>query len=112
MVRVKDLPEKPVCPRCGSTSLGVLGRAEEKLQSLVEKSGENLTKDEKRLKQWALRTAGLISGYGKPAAVVLSGRKLKVSDAEKILRGERRLSDRFFELVIEAEREALKRRFW
>jgi ATP-dependent Lhr-like helicase len=112
MVRMKDLPEKPVCPRCGSTNLGVLGRAEEKLQSLVDKSGENLTKDEKRLKQWALKTAGLISGYGKPAAVVLSGRKLKVSDAEKILRDERTLSDRFFELVIEAEREALKRRFW
>ncbi len=112
MIRMKDLPEKPVCPRCGSSSLGVLGKEEEKLQSLVDKNGLNLTKDEERLRQWALRTARLISGYGKPAAVVLSGRKLKVSDAEKILRDERTLSGRFFELVIEAEREALKRRFW
>ncbi len=112
MVRMKDLPEKPVCPRCRSTSLGVLGREEEKLQSLVNKRGENLTKHEERLKQWALETAGLMSSYGKPAAVVLSGRKIKVSEAEKILREERTLTNRFFELVIEAEREALKRRFW
>jgi ATP-dependent Lhr-like helicase len=64
------------------------------------------------MRDGALRTAKLMSDYGKPAAVALSGRKLRVSDVEEILEQERELSDRFFELVIEAERNALKRRFW
>jgi ATP-dependent Lhr-like helicase len=112
MIRLKDLPEKPACPRCGSSSLGVLGREEEDVRSLIEKKGEKLTKSEEKMRDGALRTAKLMSDYGKPAAVALSGRKLRVSDVEEILEQERELSDRFFELVIEAERNALKRRFW
>ncbi|MFQ5999398.1 MAG: DEAD/DEAH box helicase [Candidatus Bathyarchaeia archaeon] len=112
MIRMKDLPEKPACPRCGSPSLGVLGREEEKVQSLVDKRGEGLTKREKEMKEWASKTARLTAQYGKPAAVALSGRKLRVSDVEGILKEEKELSDRFFELIVEAERNALKRRFW
>ena len=112
MIRMKDLPEKPICPRCESPSLGVLSREEAEVQSLVDKRGEKLTKSEEKMKEWAVKTARLMSGYGKPAAVALSGRKVNVSDVEEILREERELSDRFFELVIEAERDALKRRFW
>jgi len=112
MIRMKDLPEKPICPRCGSPSLGVLSNEEGEVQSLVDKRGEKLTKNEEKMKERAVETARLMSSYGKPAAVALSGRKLKVSDVEEILEGETSLSDRFFELVIEAERDALKRRFW
>ena len=71
-----------------------------------------MTKSEEKIEKWAVKTARLMSGYGKPAAVALSGRKLKASDVEEILKEERTLSNRFFELVIEAERNALKRRFW
>ncbi len=112
MIRVKDLPEKPKCPKCGSTSLGVLRREEEAVQSLLEKKGEKLTKSEEKMKRRALEAAGLMSKYGKPAAAALCGRKLKISDVKEVLRKECELSDRFFELVIEAERENLRRRFW
>ncbi len=112
MIRVKDLPERPRCPRCSSTALGVLRREENMVRSLVEKKGERLARSEEKMKEWALETARLMSRYGKPAAAGLCGRKLKVSDVEEILRKENELSDRFFELVIDAEREALKRRFW
>ena len=112
MIRIKDLPEKPACPRCGSSSLGVLRKEEEEVQSLVDKRGEKLTKKEKDIKEWTLKTARLTAQHGKPAAVALSGRKLRVSDVEGVLKEEKELSDRFFELVIEAERNALKRRFW
>jgi len=112
MIRMKDLPEKPACPRCGSSSLGVLRMEEDDVQSLVDKRGEKLTKSEEKMKESALKTASLMSRYGKPAAAALSGRKLRVSDVEEVLKEERTLSDRFFELVIEAERNALKRRFW
>jgi hypothetical protein len=53
-----------------------------------------------------------LASYGKPAAVALAGRKLRVSDVEEILWQEKKLSDHFYELVIEAERNAMKRRFW
>ena len=112
MIRIKDLPDNPKCPRCGSNALGILEEEEENLLSLMEKRGEKLTKSEKKLMEKAVETAKLVEKYGKPAAVALAGRKLRVSDVKEILRKESRLSDRFFELVIEAERKALQRRFW
>ncbi|PVX24361.1 MAG: hypothetical protein CW716_10240, partial [Candidatus Bathyarchaeum sp.] len=60
----------------------------------------------------AQRTARLVSKYGKAAAVSLSGRNMKVSDAEEVLETEKVLSDRFFELITEAEKKSLKRKFW
>jgi len=112
MIRIKDLPDNPKCPRCGSNALGILEEEEENLLSLMEKRGEKLTKSEKKLMEKAVETAKLVEKYGKPAAVALAGRKLRVSDVKEILREESKLSDRFFELVIEAERKALQRRFW
>jgi len=112
MVRLNDLPDKPACPKCGSTALGVFSREEEQIRSLVEKKGEKLTKAEQKLLEQALETAELVTLYGKAAAVVLAGRRVRTSDALAVLRKEHVFSDRFFELVIEAERDALKRRFW
>ena len=112
MIRIKDLPERPVCPRCGSGKLGLLRAEVDKAISLIEKRGEKLRKDEKKLMGQAVNTAKLLSKFGKAAAVALAGRRIRVSDAEEILSEETELTDRFFELVIEAEREALKRRFW
>jgi len=112
MIRIKDLPDKPTCPMCGSAALGVLGKEEDQIRALVEKRGEKLTKIERKWKEQALGTARLMSEYGKPAAVAFAGRKLKISDVEDVLQEERELTDRFFELVIESERKALKRRFW
>jgi len=112
IIRVKDLPNEPKCPQCGSKALGVLGKEEEEVHSLIDKKGEKLTKSEEKTKEQAMETAKLMSKYGKLAAVAFAGRKLKTSDVEKILSEEKTLSDRFFELVIDAERNALKRRFW
>lgn len=112
MIRINDLPDKPTCPKCGSTALGVFSKEEDQIRSLVEKRGEKLTKNEQKLLEHALETAELVSRYGKPAALALAGRRVRTDDALRVLREEHVLSDRFFELVIEAERNALKRRFW
>ena len=112
MIRLNDLPENPVCPKCGSSSLGMLRLEESAVQSLVDKRGEKLTKSEQQINSLALRTARLVSKYGKPAAVSLSGRNMQISDAEEILEQENTLSDRFFELITEAEKKSLKRKFW
>jgi ATP-dependent Lhr-like helicase len=111
MIRLNDLPDKPTCPKCGSTHLSMFSREEEQIRSLVEKRGEKLTKNEQKLLEHALETAELISSYGKAGAVALAGRRVRTQDALHVLRQQHTLSNRFFELIIEAERDALKRRF-
>jgi len=111
MIRIKDLPDKPVCPRCGSAALGVLRLEEEQVQPLIEKKGEKLTKKEEEIKQYAKDTARLLSKHGKTAAIALSARRVKAAELEKILKEEPTPTDHFYELVLDAERKALKRRF-
>ncbi|MBS7624318.1 MAG: DEAD/DEAH box helicase [Candidatus Bathyarchaeia archaeon] len=111
MLTIKDLPEKPLCPRCGSSKIGLLEVDEEEAYSLVEKKGEKLTKNEEYLRDEAVETAKLISRFGKAAAIALSGKGLRISDVKGILLKEHSITDKLFELIIEAERETLKRRF-
>jgi ATP-dependent Lhr-like helicase len=111
MIRVKDLPDRLKCPRCGSQAIGILKVDEETALPLVEKKGQKLAKAEERLQAQALETARLMAKYGKAAAVALSARKVRASDVEGVLEKEPRLSDRFYELVLEAERKTLSRRF-
>jgi len=111
MIRIADLPDKPKCPRCGSLSLGLLKVEEEKVDLLIEKKGQKLTKEEERLRGIAQETAKLIEKYGKIAAVALSARKVRISDVAEVLEKESTLSDKFYELVLDAERKTLSRRF-
>ncbi len=111
MVRVNDLPDKPKCPRCGSPALGLLKVEAERADPLIEKKGQKLNKDEERLREIAVKTAQLIGKYGKTAAVALSARKIHVSDAAGVLEKEPKVSDMFYELVLDAERKALNKRF-
>ena len=111
MVRVNDLPDKPKCPRCGSNTIGLLKVEEEKVLPLVDKKGERLAKAEERLRVQAVETAELIARYGKAAAVALSARKVQPKEIALVLEKEPKLSDRFYELVLEAERKALSKRF-
>ena len=110
MLRIKDLPDKPKCPRCGSQALGLLKVDEEKALPLIEKKGK-LARGEEKLQTQALQTAQLIMKYGKAAAVVLGARRVRPSDVAAVLEKEPKLSDKFYELVLEAERRALSKRF-
>jgi ATP-dependent Lhr-like helicase len=112
MMRVKDLPERPKCPKCGSFAIGLLKVEEEKAQIMVEKESEKLTKSEEKLHNQALQTAQLTEKYGKVAAVALCARRMQPSDAKAVLEKESKLNDRFYELVLEAERKAMSKRFW
>ena len=112
MLCIKDLPSKPECPKCGTLALAVLREGEDQIQSIIEKRSNKLTEGERKVWRQALTTAKLVSKYGKPAAVALAGRRLTVSDVEEVLLEEARLSNHFYELLVDAERKALKRRFW
>jgi ATP-dependent Lhr-like helicase len=110
-IRIKDLPDKPKCPRCGSLALGLLKVDEEKAMPLIDKKGEHLAKDEEKMQLQAKRTAELIEKYGKAAAVALSARRVLTADIACVLEKAPQLSDRFYELVMEAERKSLSKRF-
>ncbi len=112
MIRTRELPDNPKCPRCGSKALGMLKVEEEKALPLIEKKGGKLTKSEEKLKKQALKTAKLIEKYGKAAAVALCARRVQPLDIKEVLEEESKLNDRFYELVLEAERKALSKRFW
>jgi len=111
MLTLRNLPDKPFCPKCGSVNLGLLPVHEEEAFVLIDKKGEKLAKHELKLRNRAIETSKFISNYGKAAAVALSGRRLKISDVVEILNKQKTLSDDFYDLIIEAERNALKRRF-
>jgi hypothetical protein len=66
---------------------------------------------EEKLQAQALQTAQLMAKYGKVAAVALSARRVRASDVAGVLEKEPKLGDRFYELVLEAERKALSKRF-
>jgi len=112
-VRAKDLPDHPTCPRCGSRALGVLNEDEDVVCQMAEKAAEgaSLTRKERWLMDKALETARLVEQYGKPAFVALCGKGLGVRDAKWVLGQEARLTERFYERVMEAERRSLMARF-
>jgi ATP-dependent Lhr-like helicase len=110
-IRLNNLPDSPKCPRCHSQKLGLLKVEEEKVYGLIEKKGEKLPKFEERLRDQASETANLIGNHGKVAAVALSARRVQPPDVARILEKESKLTDKFYELVLEAERKVLSRRF-
>ena len=112
MIRINDMPDKPICPACGSSSLGLLRTDEDHARSLIEKKGEKLTKEERKMQKQAKETAQYISKWGKAAAIVFSARRMKLKAVKGILLRNQGLTGALFESVIEAERKALRRKFW
>jgi ATP-dependent Lhr-like helicase len=110
-IRLNELPSQPQCPRCGSKQLGLLKVEEEKGYALVEKKGEKLPKNEEKLRSQAVETSKLIEKYGKTAAIALSTRRVQLLDVRKILERESYTTDRFYEMLLDAERRALGKKF-
>jgi ATP-dependent Lhr-like helicase len=111
-MRIKDLPDTPKCPRCGSSLIGLLKVEEEKALAVAEKRRDQLSKSEEKLHDHALQTAILIDKYGKAAAVALCARRVQPVDVKSVLEKEPKTNDNFYELVLDAERKAMSKRFW
>ena len=76
------------------------------------KGGVRLSEREKDLVSKAEDTAKLVDQYGGMAVYALAGRRVMPEVAGDILRKHPRATKNFFEAIMEAEREALKERFW
>ncbi|MCD6235731.1 MAG: DEAD/DEAH box helicase, partial [Thaumarchaeota archaeon] len=109
-ILVKDLPEKPKCPVCGSNMIGLTKRPLEEVLGLIARKGKPVNKKERRIIAELKRNAVLVSKYGKAAAIALSARGLSLKEVVRILEEEPHESMRLIELLVEAEKKALQRR--
>jgi DNA-directed RNA polymerase subunit RPC12/RpoP len=114
-VKVRDLVRGFTCPECGSRLIGMVGEGQERVEILAGKmrmKRAEAPKKMRRLHSRLTKSAELFSKHGFPAAVVLAGRGIGPSEGEAILRKESAITDRLVELVIDAERLFLKRRYF
>ncbi len=103
--RINDITDDLICPECGSTRIGAMKEAEDEVRRMLRQKGGSLVEEIKR-------SAELYVRYGRAALLVLAGRDLKIGDAEVILKQEDKENDRLVELIMAAEKEQLKRRFY
>ena len=110
--RTKDMPEEFICPQCKSGRLGITSETPDTIEKIARKKGRNLSEFEERVIQTLKDSSVLLKKDGKVAAYVLAGRRIGPGEAKVVLRRSHRVSDRLFELIMDAERKILRRRFW
>jgi len=112
MMQLKDLPIWPRCKRCKSKAIGMLTISDEEAFAITKKKGRSISLKDQEILNLAKETADLMKRFGRRAAFALAGRRVDTVAAESILEQERSICDRFFELIMEAERAALRERFF
>ena len=115
--RVRDLPEKPVCNKCGSGLLSKLMRRQdpEVLRGLLKqrREGKKLTPEELDELIYSRRTADLILSYGKKAVVALQVKGVGPETAFRILGRMHPNEDDFYVDLLKAKIQYLRtRQFW
>ena len=111
IITVKDMPDKFECPKCHG-DLGISADTPEVIEKIRKKHGRALSESEQRVIDKLESSSKLLKKHGKVVAYILAGRRLSAADAKSVLRRSHRLSDRLYELIMEQERKALRRRFW
>ena len=109
--RVRDLPERLVCPECGSTEIGLFDRSAEDVMTMLARERPGSTREPPRWWRRGRNAANLVSAYGRRGAIVATAKRVDFTEAWDLLAETEGESDEFFERIVEAERNALKRRF-
>ncbi len=114
VLSVRNLPEEIICPKCSSSKIGLLNETLEDVLTLCDKELSKFKRlpDKKRvLIRRAIRSAELISKYGLAAVMALVTRGMSILEAKAILKEESEVNEKLIEMILDAERRALKRRF-
>jgi ATP-dependent Lhr-like helicase len=110
-MQVRDFPEKIQCPLCGSTEIALLDRRPEEAAEMMARTKGRYTFDPPWWWKEGEDASKLVSIYGRRAGIVAAAKRVENEVAWDILAETEGEGDEFFERVIEAEREALKKRF-
>ena len=115
--RVRDLPEKPLCKKCGSGLLAKLMQRQDPkaLRSLLKqrRKGKELAPEELDELIYSRRTADLILSYGKKAIVALQIKGVGPETAFRILGRMHPNEDDFYMDLLKAKIQYLRtRQFW
>lgn len=108
---VYELPRVVECPMCGSRSIGVVEEEPEDVVLALEEApfvGEK--SPYKKIVREAEKTAALVEKYGKAAVVaIVSG--LPMSEVKRILAAQPRMTGKFFEMILSAQKKLLMHLF-
>jgi ATP-dependent Lhr-like helicase len=116
-VRVKDLPEKPACGKCGSNLLTLLyhGQDVNRVRDFLRtrREGKELTDEELKELSQARRKADLVLSYGKQAVQALEVKGVGPETASRILGKIHQNEDEFYLDLLKAKIQFLRtREFW
>lgn len=119
--RVKDLPERIACKRCGSVFVGVDEKGSLWISELVKKISRNpgllrdpiaLRDDEKEAFRLLRDSAELVANYGRRAVMTLMGRGVGPETAKRILRSSLSEEDMLAK-IYEAEKNYIAtKKYW
>lgn len=112
---VDSLPEKPVCPKCGSRLLACMPEHHTASQDIVKKwlAGKPLTAEENKQLSRIKWSAELMLDFGRKAALCLSGRGIGPDTAVRTLAKHSRSEDELLKHILEAERTFLRtKKYW
>jgi len=115
--RIRELPEKLVCEKCGSALLALLrlGQEPETIQEILRRrlDGMELTPEELEQLTHARRTADLVLSYGRKALVAFQVRGIGPETAFRILGKMHHDEDEFYMDLLKAKIQYLRTRpFW
>ncbi|MEM2105433.1 MAG: DEAD/DEAH box helicase [Candidatus Bathyarchaeia archaeon] len=115
--KIRSLPEKPACEKCGSGLLALLYPSQDakRLREILRKRRKDKELAEEELKELrdARRTADLVLSYGKKAMVALEVKGVGPETAFRILGKMHMKEDEFYMDLLKAKIQYLRtREFW
>ncbi|MDG6909251.1 MAG: DEAD/DEAH box helicase [Nitrososphaerota archaeon] len=112
--KVADLEGVDECPACGNRSLGLSTDSYENVFSLAMKARSRADIRGSRLKlvEALRKSSELRKEYGHAADMLMAGRGIRLADAGALAAKMRKEGTDVVELIIEGEREALRRRYF
>jgi ribosomal protein L37AE/L43A len=112
-IRIGSLAKQWQCSECKSKIYGLTEQLQDKIINVYKKNLQlkGMSVKNRRLYNNIIFTSEIIKRYGFPGVLVLVAQNLSRSDIQNVLEVESNFSDRLIEVIIEAERTSLKRRF-
>ncbi len=112
--RVRDLDGLDKCPTCGKVAIGLSTDSYENVFSLAMKARSRTDIRGKWLKlvEGVRKSAELRREYGHAIDMLIAGRGIRLAEAAALASKNRTEGTDLVELIIEGEREALKRRYF